>query len=198
MLVAKIYPIDEDTIRITGYREIQDHNYEADKWLTVSQEVYRFIMENVEVSHLSYKHPVTDITIADITVSDYDMLSDLKNTAIIEYKKFYLDRVIDSEFYITFIEFTLLNNRLASNGFFITKENREESYLDILNTGNMELIDSLEKYLNILDKICEYETYTENFANLKSDLVDADTIEEVKEIYTQYAMGDCLTKVVIG
>jgi len=63
-------------------------------------------------------------------------------------------------------EFIAVTGMLASQGLFLTDENREETYLNIINTGNEELINALERYLEIKDsmdtlvaqyrQICDY------------------------------------------
>lgn len=49
------------------------------------------------------------------------------------------------------VAFMMLHDRLASKGYFITKDNRDEMYIKILETGEPELFDVLEKYIQYLD-----------------------------------------------
>lgn len=51
------------------------------------------------------------------------------------------------------VSFTIANNELINEGYFITNKNREEKYIEIIESGNEELIQLLEKYLIILDDI---------------------------------------------
>jgi len=54
---------------------------------------------------------------------------------------------------INAIELMLLNNELADKGFTITDANREEKYLEILEKEDKELLDLLERYLELKDII---------------------------------------------
>ena len=51
------------------------------------------------------------------------------------------------------ITFMLLNNKLANKGFYITEDNKEEKYIEIIETCDEQLIEDLEKYIFLLDKI---------------------------------------------
>jgi hypothetical protein len=50
-------------------------------------------------------------------------------------------------------EFIAVTGMLASQGVFLTDENREETYLNIINTGDETLINALERYLDIKDNM---------------------------------------------
>lgn len=78
--------------------------------------------------------------------------------------------------------FTVLNNELASKGFFITESNREEQYLAILETGNEELVDKLEQYLNYRDDLDKVSFFERRFSALRKAVLNARTVEEVAEL----------------
>lgn len=85
-----------------------------------------------------------------------------------------------------FFEFTLCNNYLASKGFFITDENREEVYIGIINSGDDRTIEHLEKYLNTLDKISiPYYQYNV-FLEFEDEVLNAKTIEELEVLEKNY------------
>ena len=48
---------------------------------------------------------------------------------------------------IDFVSLMMINNKFASKGIFITDDNKEESYIKIIETGDDTLINDLEKYL---------------------------------------------------
>lgn len=52
---------------------------------------------------------------------------------------------------IAFMEFIRCHDILASHGYFITDENREELYIDILNKDDQKLLDILQKYIDLSD-----------------------------------------------
>lgn len=85
-----------------------------------------------------------------------------------------------------FFEFTMCNNELASRGYFITQNNREEKYIEIINSGDMELIECLETYLNLLDRISIPQYQYKKLLKLEDDLLSARTEEEIDGIVSKF------------
>lgn len=87
------------------------------------------------------------------------------------------------------ISFMLLNNKLSSLGIFITEKNREEKYIEIIEMGNDELIEDLERYILLLDKIkilqSKKDEYDHIIEKLKytSDYSDTESINKIIEKY---------------
>lgn len=86
----------------------------------------------------------------------------------------------------TMYGFIVLNNDLSNAGYFITNDNREEKYLEILETGNEKLIAKLEDYLNYKDEIELAAHLERRFSTFKSDVRAATTTEEVKTIEERF------------
>lgn len=82
--------------------------------------------------------------------------------------------------------FTVLNNDLASRGYFITNDNREEKYLEILETEDEELISKLEDYLNYKDEIDAVSFVERRFKQFRNDVRDATSMEQIKEIEERF------------
>lgn len=87
------------------------------------------------------------------------------------------------------ITFMLLNNKLADKGFFITEENKEEKYIEIIETCDESLIEDLEKYIFLLDKIKiiqnkknEYDNIIESLKYL-SNYDDQESVHSIIEEY---------------
>lgn len=68
---------------------------------------------------------------------------------------------------------------LASKGYFITEENREEKYLEIINTGDQDLIAALETFLDNFDFISPISTTYKELKEFETALPNAQTEEEV-------------------
>jgi len=68
---------------------------------------------------------------------------------------------------------------LASHGYFITEENREEKYLEIINTGDESLIAALEEYLDSYDNISPVAALHTSMKQAMLDIDAATTEEEV-------------------
>lgn len=90
---------------------------------------------------------------------------------------------------IDFVTFMQLNNKFASKGIFITEDNKEEKYIEIIETCDEDLISDLEKYIFLLDSLKviqnKKDEYTEIINSLKY-LQDYNNIEEVNKIVENY------------
>jgi hypothetical protein len=82
--------------------------------------------------------------------------------------------------------FMILNNDLAAGGYFITDSNREEKYLEILETGDEKLIQKLEDYLNYKDEIGTVAALERKFSSFKTEIKQATTVEEITAIETRF------------
>jgi hypothetical protein len=86
----------------------------------------------------------------------------------------------------TLYGFMVLNNDLANAGYFITNENREEKYLDILEKGDEKLIAKLEDYLNYKDEIENVAFIERQFAEFRNELKNLNSIEKVQQLEYQF------------
>lgn len=90
---------------------------------------------------------------------------------------------------LDFVTFMQLNNEFANKGIFITEKNKEEKYIEIIETGDEKLIQDLEKYIILLDNIKiiqkKKEEYSEVIDNLKhiQNYNDIDTVNSIVESY---------------
>jgi hypothetical protein len=84
-------------------------------------------------------------------------------------------------------DFIVINNELNSKGYFIYDDNREEVYLNILETGDEALIDKLEIYLNAKDVIHRASSLEHKYLKFYADIKDADTEEEVNKLYNTFS-----------
>lgn len=78
--------------------------------------------------------------------------------------------------------FIVLNNDLSNEGYFITNDNREEKYLQILETGDEKLISKLEDYLNYKDEIESVSSLERKFSKFSQEIKQCSTEEQVKEL----------------
>jgi DNA-binding PadR family transcriptional regulator len=75
---------------------------------------------------------------------------------------------------------------LADRGFVVTENNREEKYLEILETGDEELIDLLETYLIIKDEISIIKSNKKSYNTIISKIKDLDeNSEELQLIFDE-------------
>jgi hypothetical protein len=87
---------------------------------------------------------------------------------------------------LTLYGFMVLNNDLINAGYAITNENREEKYLQILETGDEKLISKLEDYLNYKDEIEKVAHLERKFSKFKDAVLSSSTVEDVTEITNKF------------
>ena len=90
---------------------------------------------------------------------------------------------------LDFVTFMQLNNAFAAKGIFITEKNKEEKYIEIIETGDENLIQDLEQYIMLLDNIKmiqkKKEEYCQVIDNLKhvQNYDDAQAVNNIVESY---------------
>jgi len=92
------------------------------------------------------------------------------------------------------IKLMLLNNKFNSKGYFITDENQEEIFIDIIEK-NEELLEDLEKFIEYKTNFEKFLNLFENYTLLKEEIeylsyweFDSldDALSKLKEIYEKY------------
>lgn len=114
-----------------------------------------------------------------------DLLQETRNAAITKVRMLVTPELAKISSFALY-GFTILNNDLINAGYAITNENREEKYLEILETGNEKLIAKLEDYLNYKDEIETVAHLERRFSAYRNDIRSASTVEEVKKIEEQF------------
>jgi len=123
-----------------------------------------------------------NLTIDDFkieTPSDLDEYKNKKNQQLQNIFSFHLANFGGMALFNLVNSFSIL----ASNGYFITEANREQKYLDIINTGNKDLISALEDYLNHLDQVTPVAAMYKDLQQAQIDIVSATTTAEVDKAY---------------
>lgn len=83
--------------------------------------------------------------------------------------------------------FFKLNHYLESKGCFITDENREEEYLKVINSGDMEVLEKLSEYLDSLDEFNAVDEAYKAFKDFKDRIDSAVDEEELRSVYNEFA-----------
>lgn len=87
------------------------------------------------------------------------------------------------------VNFMLLHNKFLSRNVIITENNKEECYIKIIEMGEESLIEDLEKYINLKDKIKGIENIREEYNTILGklrDLVDKNDRPAVNSIVENY------------
>jgi len=149
-----------------------------------AHEIKRALSENKVVRIISdYKN---------IDVQPHDLIIIENNNDDIELeKKIYLNKARQEITHqqanvsgLMMYQYININNILCDKGYFIHDDNKEEVYLQILETGDENLIDKLEIYLNARDIIDRSSFLEEKYFQFFNDMKIATTHEQIIENYT--------------
>lgn len=90
---------------------------------------------------------------------------------------------------INFVSIMLINNKFMNKGIFITDDNKEESYIKVIECGDESLINDLEKFITLKDEIKLLEQKKEEYTSIinklrrLSDQNNEDAVNEIVEEY---------------
>lgn len=163
----------------------------------------QFYKHYVKISDSTYKRLKPDVFQGNIVLLKFEDFPE-KDDSLVSYKSFEIYRSGDLQFeklrlinkiqqknfnadsnvvtQLDLFEFMVGFANLANEGYFITNDNREEKYLEILSTNNENLLTKLEKYLDAKDKFDDLNRRNRKVQNVKKQIEQATTVEELKEI----------------
>lgn len=90
---------------------------------------------------------------------------------------------------LDFVSFMQLNNKFASKGIFITEDNKEEKYIEIIESEDVDLIDDLEQYITLLDNIKIIQKKKKEYISIIEKLQilpDYNDVNSVNDIVKEY------------
>ena len=128
----------------------------------------------------------SSVQVSDLIIDmTKDELEKQKNIAILRCKDLMYSSRLNKESILAVYTFTLLNNYFLDLGFFITDDNRESKYLEIINYASahedkeQEIINKLESYLSLRDKTKTFYLFYDSLINIIQEIESASTINEV-------------------
>lgn len=172
-----------ETYSIVGCgRNVEDSIVEGIVIKTSDGELWSYVDNLLKRGRsVSYSKAVKTLTKDDLILNDVNAIEQYKNAVF--YKAINKFQTFISPLYMfDFYDFLILNNEFASLGYIITNANKEEQYLKIINENDEGLLNRLERYLFLLDKLSLYQFRKQQVDNLKSKLNEASTEEEIDEI----------------
>ena len=162
-----------------------------EKLLKLSYNTYRKIEESLLLGKLIHvtKNMSTDEVlpweIEVLDVSSENPLQQAKNHSLTKVRLL-VTPMFSKIAGLTLYGFMVLNNDLINAGYAITNENREEKYLQILETGDEKLISKLEDYLNYKDEIEKVAHLERKFSKFKDTILSSSTVEDITEITNKF------------
>lgn len=154
----------------------------------------------VNVLDLKYREPMCVVYVegnvnADTTIDEGDLkfvedklqVTDEEKLDMFKEKTIrMMNEIISNQLMISNFElfnFFKLNHYLAAKGIFIVDENREEKYLEVINSGDAETLQILSEYLDALDEFNAIDDTYKKYKEYKDKVKSATTQKEVEEAY---------------
>ena len=129
-----------------------------EKYFKLSYVVYKMINDAIESGkqvRISKTLQTDEVLPGEIQIIENDEINVLDYTkqAMITKIKSYVTPELSKIAGYTLYNYIELNNKLSDNGYFIHNGNREQKYIEIIETQNEEIIETLENYLSLKDEI---------------------------------------------
>lgn len=159
--------------------------------------VYEYINENLRDGKIVYipKYLEGELTVDKVIIAeDENPLILYKRTCVIKLKDYVYNLRLTPEYILDMYRFIVINNWMIANGYFITNENREEKYMEII-TSISEIedeeeseakINKLEQYLNLMDKLASDNNIIISMDEAVDNIIKAETSDEVTHIFNSY------------
>ena len=75
---------------------------------------------------------------------------------------------------------------LMSRGYFITEENKNKKYIEIIQTKDSDLINKLNTYLSYYDKMDLYKIFYDRYTEFLNNLSKLSNKDEILELFENY------------
>ncbi len=147
------------------------------------REMFEHIKSRLPIAVLQYSKEVSGNLIKeDLIEVEYNQL-ELKRANTIHKARTYVSTRLNIVSVFDIFDYIMASNVLASAGHFISGANRREKYLEIIDTGEIELIDALESYLNSIDKLTVLQGWYKQYREFEKNIHNANTVEDMDELY---------------
>lgn len=195
-LAQFIFDHNEKRKYISGIRKVKDYEtFDSTKFISISEDVYNFLLENLEYTDGTKSiyfvlDDVTRINDKEIIQISKDNKSSLDSlNTILNYYKYNMEELVLSRtrmYPYKLFKFFNSYNVLINAGFTITNTNQEETYIEIINREDEELLNALSDYLDSRDNMNLETTVFEKYELYKDKLMLASSSEEARQIYEEF------------
>lgn len=183
---SDLWQITGTTIIPDGYEVSEKNDGVFDASHYHMKVVFSFVKDNLETNKIFMpKNFEGNLTINDLILIPYDMLEVKKSRMINKGKDVLVKKSSFVEVFSS-VEFIILNNYLLDKGFVITDENRHDKYLEIIETGDIEIIERLESYLKCRDEIMLNYTFYAFFREFRLTVEKAEDDDDLNKAWKEF------------
>lgn len=169
--------------KITGVEEREDDYIDPTKFFITTDEIYDFIKEKLanNIIIINKENLNSAVKIEDFILDEIDYSEKLRNDS----RNLIYNSISGRFNFISMMElynFILANNYMFSRGFYITDENKDDFYIDIIKSENEKDIEMLEKFLYAKDMLSDSYYWFEKYTKYKEDIEATDDKDEIDEL----------------
>jgi hypothetical protein len=169
-----------------GYEVSENHDGVMDMSDFNIREVFLYVKEKLETNDVYIpKNYQGRLIKDDVIIVPHDKIEVKRARTIDKGKDILMKKVSLFEIFNS-VEFIILNNFFVEKGYVITDNNRQDKYLEIIETGDIELIEKLERFLKCRDDIMRNYTFHSIFREFRMNLEKAETEEEIDKIWKEF------------
>ena len=162
---------------------IQPDDYVVDPEMVVEvpKDLFVFIKNKLHAAQIQYSKDIAGKLIKeDLVIVDYDPVTSHRER-ILNKAREYISTRLNAVSLFELYEFLVCNLDLIEKGFVITNKNRRQKYLDIIDAGEIETIDLLERLLNSKDKLESISGWYNQYRTFESDLYKLNSVDDIDE-----------------
>lgn len=181
---------------ISGITKINDDEiYDNTLWYKISDEVYIFLKDRLTTKNGNKSSFFIDInseTIDDVsdikTDSSNNIIEDTLMSVLTQYDKNMQEVLVSISHMYPFKLYKYFNhyNALVAKGIFVTDENQEEKYFDVINTGDDDLVIKFSEFIDIKNDMNDEYTIYSNYNTYHRRLYLSKTKQEAKQVYEEF------------
>jgi len=156
-----------------------DYVVDPEMVLEVDKALFDFIKGKIHTSQIQYPKDVDGKLIQqDLMIVDYDPVTSHRER-ILNKGREYISTRLNAVSLFELYEFMVCNLDLIEKGFVITNTNRRKKYLEIVDAGDIDTIDLLERLLNSKDKLESISGWYNQYRTFESDLYKLNDIKKI-------------------
>lgn len=178
-----------DTYWITG-AGIQPEDFIPDKTVHVlpyhDKILFDKIRELIKTNKVEYEKPLQGKLVEDdLIVTPLDQF-ELDRERFFTKGMEYMSSRIKVGSLFDFFNFIVSNNKLLDKGYVITDENRVDKYLEVVDAGNDDLIETLETFLTSRDRLMEHSGFYNIWKKYNDAIETSYDVEEMRDLYKEF------------
>ena len=181
---------------ISGITSVHDDEvYDTSLWTLIPEDVYIFLKEQFVTKNGTKTKFYIDIdketvdNISDIKI-DETIKNDESNLMVIinQYDKNMQEVLASVSHMYPFKLYRYFNcyNVLVANGLYVTDDNQEEKYFEVIQSKNEELISTFSEFIDIKNNMNDEFTIYKDYNDYHRKLYLSNSKEEAKLIYEEF------------